>query len=837
MMTLQNMTTPLRALLPAALMLLAATACEDTLDNPAAHTGNGPALTLVLDNNEDNAGTRTELTGSDATHHVETVDILIFQGSDDNATYVGSQTVNWLQPENTVDKQPVNHMECTLTHTFTDSKDYILLGVGKDNQFDYTYNIDEGQTLGQTYAKLQEGKDQTGIAACEFFTGTVSFTYQKEVQIDDLLMKRRVAGVMLYVTDIPTTIGDQKTARIELCLGENQKSSVLLKRDLEDKDWREPAGQSELNDSQVLATINLPEAGETDEIYQKEDGTPAIFNGGLYILPLNRATEGEDAATPTFLIKIYGEDNNTALKTFVVLNQSEEDRETFDIRSNYLYSIGTKDKPVSLGDDVILLEVLPFTGMEVGHDFGPARIQAVFAPDFDEEKYRFNCINDVFQVEVKPSLFGDKWKINIPHTTMAYDKNFQSRTYNTTPGESLEDMTHWLYILTDAQGRLSSTLTSESKAVTTYECTDDEAVNGATITFVILDYAVYRPWGWVNHTWSPQGDDIDHINNDVRWIDVTLTTTPAGADGSGTNRVDKMRITQYNTITVDFKSAQDNKDNEIATCGFSRLDWGDKFVPYPEEGYVVEQALSSDEEAHVFSPIFNDFLPNDYKSIGWGWWNTYSETLYNGSLGSKISGAANMLQIDDAMADLLGKNWDESYPGCALAKCEVLFIKIEDEKVEIADYESRRNRTTDKCWYLPAQYEMEGMWRASAISDGRLNINTTTETKTMEKVGWWTSTLGSRTDYTNGYGGLVYQSIAVPSTTFENNVIYTFKLVPLPRDAGNGNRPLPDDIDDPNEYINTSGTLMYMRPARKFTQYYKNINGEWTTLPDGQATE
>lgn len=833
MMTLQNMTTPLRALLPAALMLLAATACEDTLDNPAAHTGNGPALTLVLDNNEDNAGTRTQLNGSDATHHVQTVDILIFQGTDDNATYVGTETVDW--PENTVDAQPVNRMEYTLKYNFDTDADYTLLGVGKDKQFDNTYNI-EGQTLGQTYAKLKEDKGKDNIAACEFFTGTVSFTYTKEVQIDDLLMKRRVAGVMLYVTDIPTTISDQKTARIELCLGENQKNSVLLKRDLENLDWREPDGQTTLMDSQVLASIDLPSKETTNEIYQEADGTPTIFEGGLYILPLNRATEGENAETPTFLIKIYGEeDNNTALKTFVVLNQSEEDRETFDIRSNYLYSIGTKDKPVSLGDDVILLEVLPFTGMNVGHDFGPARIQAVFAPDFDEEKYRFNCINDVFQVEVKPSLFGDKWKINIPYTTMAYDKDFQLTEYNTMPGD--EKMTHWLYILTDAQGNLSSTLTSESKAVTTYECTDDEAVNGATITFVILDYAVYRPWGWENHQWNPQGDDIDHINNDVRWIDVTLTTTPKGADGSGTSRVDKMRITQYNTITVDFKSAQDNEDNEIATCGFSRLDWGDKFVPYPEEGYVVEQALSSNEEAHVFSPIFNDFLPNDYKSIGWGWWNTYPETLYNGSLGSKISGAVNMLQIDDATADLLGRTWDESYPGCALAKCEVLFIKIEDEDVDIAQYESRRKRTTDKCWYLPAQYEMEGMWRASAMSNGQLNINTTTETKTMEKVGWWTSTLGTRTDYTSGYGGLVYQSIAVPSTTFENNVIYTFKLEPLPRDAGNGNRPLPDDIDDPNDYINTSGTLMYMRPARKFTQYYQDTNGEWATLPDGQASE
>lgn len=811
MMTLQNMTTPLRALLPAALMLLAATACEDTLDNPAAHTGNGPALTLVLDNNEDNAGTRTDLTGSDATHHVKTVDILIFEGEGDEATYVATETVKWPQPKETVDAQPVNRMTHTLKQTFTDGKDYILLGVGKDDPSNNTY-IYEGQTLGQTYAKLIEGKTKDDIAACEFFTGTVSFTYQKEVQIDNLLMKRRVAGVMLYVTEIPTKINDQKTARIELCLGENQKSSVLLKRDLENKDWREPAGQSVLNDSQVLASIELPKAGETDEIYQKEDGTPAIFNGGLYILPLNRATEGEDAATPTFLIKIYGEDNNTTLKTFVVLNQSEEEknRETFDIRSNYLYSIGTEDKPVSLGDDVILLEVLPFTGMEVGHDFGPARIQAVFAPDFDEEKYRFNCINDVFQVEVKPSLFGDKWKINIPYTTTAYDKDFQSKTYNTTPGESLEEMTHWLYIQKE-----------DGTVTTTYECTDDEAVNGATITFVILDYAVYRPWGWVNHTWSPQGDDIDRINNDVRWIDVTLTTTPKGADGSGTDRVDQMRITQYNTITVDFRHIEDGDpvdEDEIAICGFSRLDWGDMFVPHPEEEFVVMNDPDVPDTEIVDRS--GQQKEGGYKSSGWGFWRIPSVSLYGtsrdgGFYGSRYNGAENLEEIgSNIAANYYWDGWENS----ASHKCETYFQRYDNGNLKTPTLE--KGKTTKMSWYLPAEFEMEGLYKAS-LSSPTLKVNSTTKLNSpqvehlkgsLAGVAWWTSTLY---DFTGGEYVARYLSI-------------TYN---------------PDDIRiaHKNRYSGASdeedgdGTFMYMRPARKFTQYYKD--GVWATLPDGQATE
>ena len=808
------MTTPLRALLPAALMLLAATACEDTLDNPAAHTGNGPALTLVLDNNEDNAGTRTELTGSDATHHVKTVDILIFQGSDNNATYVGTESVNWPQPGETVDAQPVNRMTYTLKQTFTDGKDYILLGVGKDNQFDNTYKIIyEGQTLGQTYAKLREGKDQTDIAACEFFTGTVSFTYQKEVQIDDLLMKRRVAGVMLYVTEIPTKINDQKTARIELCLGENQKSSVLLKRDLENKDWREPAGQSVLNDSQVLASIELPKAGETDEIYQKEDGTPAIFNGGLYILPLNRA---KDAATPTFLIKIYGEDN-TELKTFVVLNQSEEDRETFDIRSNYLYSIGTEDKPVSLGDDVILLEVLPFTGMNVGHDFGPARIQAVFAPDFDEEKYRFNCINDVFQVEVKPSLFGDKWKINIPYTTMAYDKDFQLTEYNTMPDG--EKMTHWLYILKE-----DGTVTTE------YECTDDEAEKGATITFVILDYAVYRPWGWDNtQKWNPTKDDIAHINDDVRWIDVELTTTPNGADGSGTNRVDRMRITQYNTITVHYTHTNTYNDTYSgddlgpAICGFSRVDYGDRFMPYPDEIGDVENDPDIKDENNVHFPN----KPLSYKSFGWGWWTTYTSgasavSMYklalNNGRGSRTDGATNIKEVG-ANNNAFEGNWI----GSASQICEVCFLKVDGSSLIKEQSNGDGGDRTNACWYLPAQIEMEGMFY---LAFSKKEEGMRPKTNLAERTDYWTSTLA----LPGGVDTENYHAAYAMRNQFSSNVPYPSIII----DRGLGYFGADEEAQHDR---NLSGSFMYLRPARKFTQYYEDSNGAWTTLPDGQATE
>ena len=65
----------------AAALLLAATACEDTLqtEGPAA-TGDGPTLTLRIDNEEEGAQTRSDLANADPTNNVRSVLILIFHG-------------------------------------------------------------------------------------------------------------------------------------------------------------------------------------------------------------------------------------------------------------------------------------------------------------------------------------------------------------------------------------------------------------------------------------------------------------------------------------------------------------------------------------------------------------------------------------------------------------------------------------------------------------------------------------------------------------------------------------------------------------------------------------
>ena len=727
MMTLQNMTTPLRALLPAALMLLAATACEDTLDNPAAHTGNGPALTLVLDNNEDNAGTRTQLNGSDATHHVRTVDILIFQGKDDNATYVGKETVDWPQPENTVDAQPVNRMEHTLKQTFNENENYILLGVGKDDQFDNTYNI-EGQTLGQTYAKLKEDKGKDDIAACEFFTGTVSFTYTKEVQIDDLLMKRRVAGVMLYVTEIPQQLtesdGAYRVTKVQLCLGPDmdQNKTVLLKREFDAENWTEPA-QEALDNSNVLAEIDLSDLTYTSgEDFYMKDGEAAKCYAGLYMLPLN-ATEGQ----PTFLIKLRGkkDDGSGALgeevalsKAFVVENHSEGST-SFPVRSNYIYCIGEKneeegiDEPVSLSGTAIYLQVKDWVDVEdTDHNFGLSRMLAVFD---DANIQPYNCRNDWHIIRLLPPVetmypYVTEVRVTV-NDIMEVD---ESDVVTGIDGRQInyDELfnKNWLYIRKTAPQEAD---TKETKLNDTYvrdmtlykKQSPEDIFNPEEdlpdLEVFVEDYARPRKtgYGWENGQLNMNKAAIENIKNDTRKVELILYTT-IDYNGVTTTRQDVMTVEQYNTITVYYTKDVDGVPY-TALCGFNREDLINVDPGVISDEYLFEWGYG---KSYMTNSAIYPFQAGSNKS-------------YTGSLEDGAWNVMNIVIIGD---------WEDNWIDTAPYKAQ--YICYEMQGGDGSDYEINQTATDIRTnssdggvgpipgWYLPAEYEMEGLMQLTVKS-------------------------------------------------------------------------------------------------------------------------
>lgn len=804
-----------RPLGAALLLATALTACEDQLPTVDTSAGNGPTLTLCIDNEEEDPATRTSLDNADPTHHVKAVKILIFKGRGDDATYLDQETLTWTAD---VDGNRVDRKEYTLQHLFTEEGDYTLLGVGMDAATDDAFNYDFKDasnpgnpteltagttTLANAYACLKDGKSP---ADCEFFTGTVSFTYRKNhnIEVDDLLMRRRVAGVMLYVTDIPQNLyptnGDNtveyRTTKIYVKAGRVQKKSVRLQRDFNDPEaWDEPEGtplydEANATDEQkILLELDLTElvkydknttGNETYTIPTTDNHLANTLYTSCYMLPLN--AEENNTNYKTFSVEIWGVENadgtgstltegtpkeEALLKTFYVENKSQAtDKTKYDIRSNYIYCIGKNwegtenDQPVSLLGENIYLDVLAWTDIEQDVTFEPARIQAIFNPDFDEERYRFNCINNEFTVEILPSMNHEQWRIVIPSTTTVVKED--------GGGTEVINNMDWLYIKT-----------GENQYEKQYQPDKVSCEKAATVTFLMMDYAVQRPWGWTNNKWDGDATDIDLINNDVRSIKVLLHTLD---DNNNVSRTDELTITQYNTITVNYKSPY-GEDNEIATCGFSRVDLGDCFNKFPPE---------SGDEVMLDTELIESDKMGGHKSTGWGWENSPATWLYpsTGGKGSRTDGAKNIKQ--------LGKDRNEyadEWKPCASAKSEVLFVEVKNGQKIIASYNAEH--TTDACWYLPAEYEMEGLFRAYLESNKDLNCNLT-------QSFWWTST----TDYIEG-------------TTYVAKAIqplyrgYVLKAENSARTNGKFERDETPQIGD---------MQMYVRQARKFDDYYNNGN-------------
>lgn len=766
--------------------LMVASACSDRTE-PEAETAGGISVRLAVDSGSENQQSRSELTEIGAENHVSRMTIYIYKGTGDAAEYVGKEDVtSWTPGQNSLTYQ--------LTTALVQGADYTLLGVGMDDASVNTYSVTEGQTLGATYATLKNGKTPADMAQSEFFTGTVSFTNNgKHTVMEDLVLKRRVAGVMLYVKDIPQKLSLSEGTQYQVTdvyvkLGQNQKSSVRLWRDFEVEDWKEPDGQSEAQeDSRTLLHLDVSSFGQTGGDYYEitpsaESGLLAntLLTGG-YILPMNMNSE-----KATFTVELWSEPKDEEvgsgvspsphlLKSFVVENKSESNSTSYDIRSNYLYCIGKNfagtedDQPVSLLGEKLQMEVLPWTEVEQTVDFQPARVQAIFNPDFDEEKYRFNCINNEFEVEILPSMNAESWEIVIPESTTVLNADGTEGT-STAP---------WLYVKT---GDTSCSLQ--------YQANNTEKGQATKIKFLMMDYAVQRDWGWdtSTHQWNGapvnEKDPVDLINNDVRTIQVELRTTLASGQIRQI-RTDYLTVSQYNTITVNFQSSlaeeKDdwNKNGKVAICGFSRVDVGDMFVKHPSEGNIVENDLAL---------IASDRMEG-YKSTGWGWFETDRTLMYSSNaLSDKFNGS----RTDGAWnTKTLGKNrddntWKKIWYGCAMEKSETLFKKVVNNSTIVLP--TKENSTTDECWYLPAQFELEGLFNAYKQSGETLNLNF------VRVERWWSSTIADS-----------YCALALaPSWEWQSNSLIA--VIKCKRTMGRE-----------STTINSS---YYMRQARKFADYY-----------------
>ena len=740
-------------------LLLAATACEDTLIAPAPGiAGDGPTLTLTLDNNEEKAGTRSELTSSAPTNHVTTVRILVFQQMTDGAepVYVGQepQDIDWLNYDTDEQLELGERSRITyqLNYPFEKGATYTLLGVAMDENFDDDYTLDvENKTLSDAMAILKGSGTKEDIAEHEFFTGTTTFTHEgRDTHIDDLLMKRRVAGILLYVTDVPQTMtsssGDCRTTAIRLRLGEKdqQNKSVTLYRNLEDENWTEPdtPAQQPLEDSNVLTTIDISSWTYTPhkECYMETIGgveqikksTPT----GLYILPLTT-----DGSTPTLQVDIVGKADSDAdgtpdddateevLKTLTVQNMSEEGQPTaFSLRSNYIYSIGKYnpdqgiDQPISLLGEAIYLEVLPFEKVPATeHEFGEARVHALF----NEEDTIYDCINQEFTVKVLPPLKtvrSSVKKITLTPLSTTYVMNNEGDFVTIEEDTELSTTNqqnyynNWLYVKSN-----EGTYMSAGEIDLTDKLKDNE---GCQLDFFIYDYARPRKdWGWKvenlasdEYSWQGDNDEIERINNDIRYKELVLATTIQWNNEEIT-KYDTLRVRQYNTITV-YYNPKAGDDDAPTYCGFRRYD------------VYRDNAKPGDAEPQA--------------SYAWKFMYTgvVNATIYNNPVfGDKYNGSNNLEEVG---IQYFTTGWNKQWPESAMKHGQSYFRTIEEGVIKEYRITNEDERNKGESWYLPAQYEMEGLMIMASYNKSFTPIVTNihpAESKDDVMFWYWTSTL------------------------------------------------------------------------------------------------
>lgn len=360
-------------LLTAALLF---TSCADT-SSDAPQQG-----TLLLSVGTRRAVTmRTALVSSDNLQHVRYVQLYAFEGTADDAPCVMSHNVGWTQPTGATAQQTFQ-LPTTALHLDGTTK-YTFLCVGLDNlpseaqsegaatAYHLPQAISLGTRLSDAAAHLASGLGAQDMAQAELFAGSAQQVLEKgETNLVSVDLYRRVAGVQVYVNDIPEGVTE-----IRLVLYRTQHTSVPLmtQPDGADGTFRDYAADSLLGSQTLLSLPVTTQTTAESEINIADGGTPLVkqsgaVSGGAYVLPVEPPTAGA-----TLRLQLY---KGTALyKTYRVTIKEADGTHTalYPLRANCFYSLGQlrreENDPLSLGeaDSDITLEVEP--NFEKDHDF------------------------------------------------------------------------------------------------------------------------------------------------------------------------------------------------------------------------------------------------------------------------------------------------------------------------------------------------------------------------------------------------------------------------------------------------------------------------------------
>ena len=639
--------------------------CSTCDENP---DGRGILLSF-----NDGTDTRSELHSSEVDYRdVKDVYLYVFEGTDAYAECILSEDVDWKG-----DISQEHWISANLT-----ADDYTFLAVGVDDNAGKVYGLTASYkgTLGNCLAKLAEGKDKSDMATAQVFAG---FTTQNVAEEDDVVkvgitLTRKVAGVLVYLRNIPYDVEGIQVTDLKIKLHKNQHTQMAL--------WKagdeEAYGTGELqNDDQYLFVQNM-ESYDPDEDNRYYDipaqtGNVATVQGsllmGAFLLPIE-AME----SNATLVLELWGsklEGGSSAvyqtLKTYQIVNEGQTN---FPIQENKLYCIGKKlsdgstegDKPADLSGNVLTISVEDWCDDYIPNVFPTVTAPARVVGDYNPENYIFDAPGTTTTVTVYPptgdNASGKNWKMYIEYGDGENE-----------PNDGLnKDEKDWIHIVSkNAEGGIIG-YTNELL----FSADSEET----KVDLVLNDFAVCRS-ELLQETpgkYRYNSDDIEMAKNDYRTAYIVVET-------EGYSTPYRMKIRQYNTLSIHSGRKQGDYWRGVA-----RLDYGCYFDKMT--GEAVCEMSQSDNEADLGKTlnvygytghletiwyIFGDVSVGYLEDIEWeGERNTLDASVYDPSR---------------CATSLMGK-----------VKKDIVYYVTQDETVETVEAGDTEGHT----WFLPAIQEM-----------------------------------------------------------------------------------------------------------------------------------
>lgn len=478
-----------------------------------------------------------------------------------------------------------------------------------------TYNLPEAikdKPLSEAVATLAKGKTKENIAHSELFAGWTDFEYfpgtLSEVSVE---MKRRVAGVICYLTDIPYSLNtdgqNYRITGIRLSLSQPQNTSIpLCRKEAEngqpaDDFGTKPFGgdtpeSEEAKNGMILAERSFyREANnqlelldgyskQSDENLYKIDNTgkqlkPNSILFGAYLLPM-KASDNTNNSTLT--VELLGRkmdsdvdsdskhplptEEEVVVRSFPALDIEQPGATggaAYSIYPNYIYQIGRKPTPALSPDEYpeslignrLKLCVKPWQSEEIPVEYPEVPIYAMMSSPM--ENRILDCMGTPWYEEFRGQYpFGtDEIEYHKLHITPSLlGKPWKLVIAN-----------DGLYVRKPNQTNITSPFDEEF--VKEYSPSDSVFTKPVDLDMLLEDYIVERDY--------QHGQAYKNINiaDDYRTIEMRLYTYNDTAMNTPLH-CDTIRIKQYNAITVNVVDKNDKKGKVDHICAFARYDLG-----------------------------------------------------------------------------------------------------------------------------------------------------------------------------------------------------------------------------------------------------------------------